>query len=271
MRNLVHLPILGNDDDDGTRNQDDSDPMVRKTVERLEHVAAIHSVAEVVDVVTCYLAPTITSTLSRVPPLTRRLNGTYDTTALQDVAYNHKGVGSGRKRQKKEEGRDNNATAAEGEDGDSSAGDADLSEGERSVAQTEGATSRKRKHDAGNRRTSMELAAEDSQEATVIKTLSELIALVVASLDPIVPQNDDQPDDDHGKDATYNIEEGPTLSAASGKGRLLLTIEDSILAESGRDGTGGAMEFSDVGSTVAAILHYAPALKSQHVAVRGKQ
>jgi hypothetical protein len=117
----------------------------------------------------------------------------------------------------------------------------------------------------------MELAAEDSQEATVIKTLSELIALVVASLDPIVPQNDDQPDDDHGKDATYNIEEGPTLSAASGKGRLLLTIEDSILAESGRDGTGGAMEFSDVGSTVAAILHYAPALKSQHVAVRGKQ
>jgi hypothetical protein len=51
-------------------------------------------------------------------------------------------------------------------------------------------------------------------------------------------------------------------------------LDDSILSESaglrGAEGAGGAMEGSDLGSTVAAIMHHAPVLRSRHVAVREK-
>jgi hypothetical protein len=91
--------------------------------------------------------------------------------------------------------------------------------------------------------------AEDSQEATVTKTLSELASLVAGSLEPLLKDMDDS-------------QEGGS------KGQLSLTIDDSILSERGTDeGVGGAMAGSDLGSTVAAIMHHAPVLRSRHVAV----
>ena len=275
MRNLVvpHSPLLG--DDENSKNNiihedDEMDPLVYETVEQLEHVAAIHSVAEVVDVVTCYLAPTITSRLSRVSPLKRRPDGSFNTTELHAVAstpYGSTPSKNERKRRKKE-GPGVEAPADE-DDGDSSVGQEDASEGddEQRIPQNESVALRKRKFNAC-RRTSMELAVEDSQEATLVKTLSELVTLVVASLDPIAPQNDDHPYDDQGKDVVNNNEEGNVQLHGNEKGRLVLTIDDSILAESDRDATVGAIEFSDLGSTLASILHHAPVLKSQHVAVR---
>ena len=276
MRNLVvpHSPILGDDENsknNSSHEDNDTDPLVYQTVEQLEHVAAIHSVAEVVDVVTCYLTPTMTSRLSRVPPLKRRPDGTYDTTELQAVASNPYGSTTSKKERKRRKKGDPGMEAPPDEnDGDSSVGQEDGSEGddEEDMSQNESMASRKRKRNDARRRTSMELALEDSQEATLVKTLSELITLVVASLDPIAPQNDYHPYDDQGKDAVNNNEEGHVQSSGNVKGRLVLTIDDSILAESDRDGTVGSIEFSDVGSTLASILHHAPVLKSQHVAVR---
>jgi len=275
MRNLVvpHSPILGDDENSKNNNseENETDPLVYQTVEQLEHVAAIHSVAEVVDVVTCYLAPTLTSMLSRVPPLKRRRDGTYDTTELQAVASNPYASTPSKKERKRRKKEGPGVEAPPGEnDADSSVGQEDGSEGddEKATPQNESMASRKRKHNDVCRRTSMELALEDSQEATLVKTLSELITLVVASLDPIALQNDDHPYDDQGKDAVNNNEEGHVQSSGNVKGRLVLTIDDSILAESDRDGTVDSIEFSDVGSTLASILHHAPVLKSQHVAVR---
>ena len=98
----------------------------------------------------------------------------------------------------------------------------------------------------------MEAAAEDSQEATVTKTLSELTSLVVSALETL-PQNQDTEEENRG---TSN---------------LILTIDDSILSEVGRgtgDDSAGAMVGSDLGSTVAAIMFHASVLRSRHVAVR---
>lgn len=287
-RNLVSCSILNTNDE--TKGGGD-DPLVSRTVERLEHVAAIHSVAEGIDVVTCYLAPSMTRRLSRVPPLEKRRNGMLDTTELEQVARDPKGPvvvtssGGGkhsRKRAKGMEGED----VAKGESDDNNEGDfsdddeedddADMDDAEESV---EAGKKRKRPGAARSnvipRRTSLEVAAEDSQEAMVVKTLSELASLVATSLEPIVTHHDDHGDhhhhDDHPDggqtDGRGDASHQPALGRCGLKGQLALTIDDSILAETGRDGTGGAMELSDLGSTVVAILHHAPVLRSRHVAV----
>jgi hypothetical protein len=313
-RNLVSLSIFDSKNNESTGNSSDNnddDPLVHRTVERLEHVAAIHSVAEGVDVVTCYLAPTMTRRLSRVPPLTKR-NGhllLLETAELVEVARNPRGRGNAakghRKRQKVSdkpaaEGADDHSDN-DGDDDESSSGwfsDENGNDGD-AMMDEEGGTEggdkgKKRKRKGGvNRRDSLEVAAEDSQEATVLKTLSELVSLVVHSLEPIVAQHllDDHNGNHHHhhhKDAAAPPSDGDhpeggssekpnfsshggsgvaQLGASSGKGQLALTTDDSILAETGRDGTGGAMELSDLGSTVAAIMHHAPALRSRHVAV----
>lgn len=260
-RNLVQVSILS--DPDNSTYGKNTDSLLYKTVDRLEHVAAVHSVSEVVDVVTCYLAPTLTYKLSRVPPLKRQGNGSYITKELQEVARDPKGLPSSRKRQKVD-GGDSAAREQEGED-ESDVGAEDLSDVEDTV-ETSDVTPASNKRRRGNerRRTSLEVAAEDSQEATVVKTLSELISLVALSLDPM-PQAGENHHDDNGRSAG---DEANPHTMDGERDRLVLTIDDSILAETGREGSGGAMEFNDLGSTIAALLHYAPALQSQHIAVR---
>ncbi len=255
-RHLVSISIFD------TSVGEETDPLVHRTVERLERVAAIHSVAEGVDVVTCYLVPTMTRKLSRVSPLTRAL----DTSELTEVARNPKGNPS-RKKQRLE---GNTPTSDAEEDGfsededDDNANDATEEDGD-------GEKRKKRKRSApsngARRRTSLEIAAEDSQEATVVKTLSELTSLVATSLQPfdIHPEENPQDDNHHKETEHSNL---PHYSY--GKGQFALTIDDSILAETGREDTGGAMELSDLGSTIAAIMHHAPVLQSRHVAVRSR-
>jgi len=390
MRTLVHPPIfLDNDhdheDDDNKGKQDDTkgkkmvgigrekegdsiDTLVYQTVEQLEHVAALHSVAEGVDVVMCYLAPTMTrALLSKVssPMKKKRRRGTkirlvlgYDTTELQDALEvfskrttntNTGNSDEGNKRRRNEAGALNSEPANDDDefDEDDDHNDDDDDDDEESLGATrldrlsdeEGehqdvlvdgsknsGNQKKRKQSpnstttakattttktnvphSSRRKSSMGFAAaaiakavataEDSQDATVVKALTELISLVVASLDPISSSSvnqDDRQDDDHeggggGKDNgtvannkhadqdnnddtnKNKLEEGPMLpeTTGNGKGRLVLSVEDSILAEMGSwDGTVNPMDMNDVGSTIAAILHYAPVLKSQHVAVR---
>lgn len=245
-RPLASISMLGNDDSDG-ENKDSTkeDALINRTVERLEHVAATYSVAEGVDVVTSYLAPTMSREISRLPPLKRNKNGVWDTTALAEVARNP--------RSWKRKRPDGDIAADAGEDEkDHNIHEASSSDDDHD--QTAEEKSNKRPRHDGNRRDSEVVAAEDSQEATFLKTLAELTSLVVGALAPLEMDNTNTEGNDNADDQSNR-----TIS---------LTIDDSILNESGSSaGTGGAMEGSDLGSTVAAIMFNASVLQSRHVAV----
>lgn len=145
-----------------------------------------------------------------------------------------------------------------------------------------------------HRRDSMKVAAEDSQESTVIKTLSELASLVVASLEPSSPLDaPNQEEDNHHKHRQDVEGEGEgeddqqqrhSRSGRRASSTLALNTDDSILSEkkAGNSGVssknngnipvgaaerGGVMEGnSDLCSTIVAIMHHAPILQSRHVA-----
>jgi hypothetical protein len=222
----------------------EGDELVNKAVERLEDVVAKHSVAEGVDVVTCHLAPSVTRKLSKVPPLQRKEGGEWDTKELAAVARNPR---SSKRKRKVDDDDDSKRDPDDGIQGSSEEEDNDDGM-EKDTNQLESLPNKKQKK-GDSRRDSIELAAEDSQEATVTKTLSELASLVVTSLEPISDQHD---------------------AEEVGKPSLSLTIDDSILSESAAgaaESGGGAMEGSDLGSTVSAIMHHAPVLRSRQVAV----
>jgi hypothetical protein len=93
----------------------------------------------------------------------------------------------------------------------------------------------------------------------VSKTLSDLSALVVASLEPIRAENDS----------------GGEGMPGPRNGNLSLAVDDSALSEPSRggqmtsvDSVGDVMTGSDLGATVAALMHHAPVLRHRHVAVR---
>jgi hypothetical protein len=249
-RPLASISILGDDGDDeatlttdtnnkNNKNNKREDALINRTVERLEHVVATYSVAEGVDVVTSYLAPNMSRRISQLPPLKRKSDGIWETSELAAVARNP--------RSWKRKRSDADGTNGEDEKVDTiyeSSSDDD-------EAPEEHSNKRRRKY--LDRRDSEVVAAEDSQEATFVKTLSELASLVVEALAPMEMDN---------------TMEGSDNTEEQSKGKLSLTIDDSILNESGSSaGTGGAMEGSDLGSTVAAIMFNASVLQSRHVAV----
>jgi hypothetical protein len=251
-RPLSSIGILGDEEEDG----DDRDPVVNQVVARLEHVAATYSVAEGVDVVTCHLAPSMSRKLSKLSPLQKK-NEVWNTQALTAVAKHPTTSKSKRRRSSDEKPISATNSAEYSEDGirgssdEGSEQDDDVDEEEEAPQTLEDFPSKKRKLGTLQRRDSLgeNRAAEDSQEATVTKTLSELASLVAFSLEPLCKDVDDS-------------QEGGS------EGQLSLTIDDSILSERGTDeGVVGAMAGSDLGSTVAAIMHHAPVLRSRHVAV----
>eukprot|EP00934_Nitzschia_sp_Nitz4_P004391 Nitzschia sp. Nitz4//scaffold47_size129522//74066//77969//NITZ4_003556-RA/size129522-snap-gene-0.199-mRNA-1//-1//CDS//3329552815//4381//frame0 len=269
---------------DTTRPASQDDALINKTVQELEQVAALHSFAESVDVTTNHLAPTMTKKLSRVV-LVKRISETgetvYDTEELYRVAKNPKGSyqrSSGQRKRKsagadkKSDGADG-ASDQEGSDSDQSSTTGffqqDDEDGEAPPRKVPRSKSLQRKE-------SMEVAAEDSQEATFVKTLSELVTLVSNSLEPIVAPdtdfdgNNNNEDDAQGNPSVQQQEsqQGNTMDRQPKKGQLVLAVEDSILAESEQDvgQSIGGMEGSDTGAMVASLLHHAPALRSRQVA-----
>jgi hypothetical protein len=252
-RPLSSIGIIG---DEEKEDGDHRDPVVNQVVARLEHVAATYSVAEGVDVVTCHLGPSMSRKLSKLSPLQKQ-NEVWNTQALKAVAKHPMTSRSKRRRSSIQQPMSATNSAQYSDDGiqgssdECSEQDDDVDEEEEAPQTLEDFPSKKRKLGTLQRRDSLgeSRAAEDSQEATVTKTLSELASLVASSLEPLRKDVDDS-------------QEGGS------KGQLSLTIDDSILSERGTDeGVGGAMAGSDLGSTVAAIMHHAPVLRSRHVAV----
>ena len=254
-------------DDDKDEDKEGSDPLVNTVVARLEHVAATYSVAEGVDVVTCHLVPSISRKISKLTALQKRKPGgiEWDTAALVAVAKHPTVSRSKRRRLSTEDPSQDNKHDDDAIQDSSDLDDADEDDqpdedNDMQVALED----KKRKRNTIQRRDSIghdHSGAEDSQEATVIKTLSELASLVVSALEPLSSSVIAA--------AADTSEEAP--ESCQNKGQLVLTIDDSILSESARgseEGMGGAMAGSDLGSTVAAIMHHAPVLRSRHVAVR---
>jgi hypothetical protein len=264
-------------DQDGTIQRD---ILVDTVVDRLEDIAAMYSVAEGVDVMSNYLARSLTKKISRLKPLAKQIetigsngNGNetvinWETALLAQVGQDPISHPTKRKRMLDTmEGSsvippdESSLLSSESDDGDVS---------ETDVGQGSSVPLKKRKkysHHHHRQRHSIEVASEDSQEATFVKTLSDLVSLVVSSLDrsdgkeSVAQDGDDDPPSGEGRS------DADTLFA--------LKLDDSILAEAGHgpdDGTsgggggGGAMEGSDLGSTIADIMHYSPVLRSDHVA-----
>lgn len=290
-RPLAPMSILGPSEE----NQEETavaDPVVQQVVERLEHVAAIHSVAVGVDVVTCHLTPNLTRKLSRIPPLKQQqqqhsalpptptssgANGNtpagnpkdsrvlrWDTRELATVAQSPRGSASRKRRRYSE------APLGEQDDNDSTLVNDEASSEDEEMdldGETDEPSSKRVQTHSLHRRDSVEIAAEDSPEAMVVKTISELATLVVTSLEPIKASgNTGGGNNAEGEDG----DQGPQPVTSSGlswqKGQLSLTMDDSILAEPVQD-DGGVMGGSDLGSTIASIMHHAPVLQCNHVAV----
>ena len=112
------------------------------------------------------------------------------------------------------------------------------------------------------RRDSMKVAAEDTQESTVIKILSELASLVVASLEPttlLVDPNQERNNHDEGDGD--GDEEDQKTAPRQASSMLTLNTDDSILSEKKSRYEGG-----DLCSTIVAIMHHANILQCRHVA-----
>jgi hypothetical protein len=257
---IPSFPLLPEPDAE-ENDEASSDAIIQQAVNRLEDRAALYSAAEGVEVVACHLAPYVCRKISRLMPLQKSAAGEFATEDLSFVAANPV-LSSRSKRQKTSSETPQNHRVASG-DGNRSDDlqtdvlldedeDEDMVDASVDAAATSATNINKRRLTSERESVLGAGNAEDSQEATVTKTLSELALLVVQSLQT-TPRKEDDGEGEHSS--------------------LSLTIEDSILAEA-RQGSadigsvGGAVVASDLGSMVASLMHHAPVLRHQHVAVR---
>lgn len=235
------------------------DAVVDSVVNSLEDVAALYSAAEGIDVVMNHLAPTMTRKISRLKPLSFKrvnINGQdvveWETSQLAEVARDPISLAKKRKSQPKSA----QWTGSQPSDNGllTSDEDPEIPDDDNNNDETTSIPLKKRKR--SHRRDSLEDATADSQEATFVKIVSELTSLVVRSLE----QN--------GFQKNSSSQDADDEPHDSGVGSLALSTDDSILSEyspATDDDGGGAMEGSDLGSTIAAIMHYSPVLQSRHV------
>lgn len=275
-RPLSSIPSLlptDHPDEDDNEEEEDTDSLIQAAVDRLEERAAIYSAAEGVEVVACHLAPSLCRRLAKVRPPSM-VNGRYQVAELQAAAAQPMLVSRSKRRKLSELPKEAMASTAAADDlralhSEEEQNDEDDLSSSSSVDDLRpppgDALTRKRSHE----RESLLLAAEDSQESTVAKTLSEVVHLVVQALKN-VPENAQAVD---AAAAGTKPEDGTGAGGANDSAsRLPIAMDDSILAEartSARaiESVGGAMAGSDLASTVAALMHHAPVLRYMHVAV----
>lgn len=245
-------PNSGNTEEPGDQ-ETSIDELADTVVSRLEDVAATYSCAESIDVLTNYLAPSLCKQLSKLPPLKRKRGQNdieWETSDLVVVGAMRR---SGFKRRRVSETqslRDQTDSADE-----LNQEREDLSEAGVGMSSDEEQLPGNSNHGVSRRslETHVGAGSEDSQEVMVSKTLSDLSALVVASLEPIRTDTD--------------------ADGGLRNGNLSLSVDDSALSEPERnamavDGVSDIMVTgSDLGSTVASLMHYATVLRHRHVAV----
>ena len=248
----------------------DEDEYLDRIVDRLEDVAANYSVAGGIDVVTNHLAPSVAKTLSRLEPLVKtRVDEGYAWNT-GDLAAVARDPIAKRKRRRKETNLASKSKKTKQEKDDETGNGADDTLGA-SSDEEEGAdpmdieleeTTGDRR-ESFIRRDSMLVASEDSQESTVVKTVSELASLIVSSLDN--PSNHDVEGDDDQQHTGTSSGNRKTLSLLTLDTDDILSEKAASIATSGH-ASDGTMEGNDLSSTIVAIMHNAPILRSRHVA-----
>lgn len=213
------------------------DPLVNAVVAKLENVAAKHSEAESIDLLTGHIAPTITRRISKMSRLKRLRNSNeWNTTELTATAL----APLSTFRMKKARTSMNHASAAsysgESDDNLESADEQDETEGVK--PDTGDLRARLTRMRSEGRESLIGNLAEDSQEAHLTRLWSEVASLVVDSLQPVETNKDDE---EASPDHTLQVK------------------ADSLLAES--DATLGGVE-----ACLAALMHHAPVLRHDHVA-----
>lgn len=235
------------------------DRTIDHAVDRLEDRACIYTQAEGVEVVACHLAPAVCRGISRLPPLEKDpKDGKIMTTAqlaavisVQQQQLQQQGSQKAvRKRSKKgksklrEEfvGVEDSLHYVKSDDEPEGMEMSDDEDAEMEDAQKANGKADTAEDDV--------LVIEDSQEASVTKTLNELVSLVVQA---------------HKTPAKEDDRDGQPVDIG-------LNVDDSFLAEarqvsSAEDSAGGAMVGSDLGSTLACLMHHASVLNNADVAV----
>jgi hypothetical protein len=279
---------------DNNNNSQSPDVLVDQVVSKLEDMAATHSGAEAMDVVTLSIVPTVTRKISRVPPLRRKqvarsgdgvvvtmwdtqeLSVFHSTNPNSSAPFSHHHhhplkrqnselvlASSGHLRQQLSEDEDDDQFNDEDDDDDDNIHRQMALDEDDPMDEDVHRKSQKRKSNSIRRRSNVldsmdrkRLHSEDSPEAMVTSTMSELVTLVLNSLQPKEGGggNNNNDDDDDG-DA---VEGGAGAATTSTSSRLL---HDLVLSSQSSDG----------GSAMASILHHAPVLRHQHVAVRSNQ
>jgi hypothetical protein len=254
------------------------DVVVQGSVDRLEDRVAMDPTAEDVERVACRLAPVACRRMVR---RTKRLGRTATLHALSDhdvqlmlSGASNSNLSSTTKRPKlattaskgpkpspnhpeEDEDEDESGLSDAAEDGalDALAGDPVSDDTKkRRRRQVSSATAA-----SPSRASLIQLArGEDSPEATVARTLEELVKLVRAYSTP--PPKTQQ----------HSALANPAAAEDDDGNRLGFddALDDSILAQEGRSHrhAGGSGEGSDLPSTVAALLHHAPLLQATDVA-----
>ena len=295
LASIPRLQLLGgnnnNDDVDNgpppaEHNTTEVDCILQGTVDRLEDRIANCAAAEGVEVVTCRLAPMAGRRF--------RLHGhTPDDDNDDDIGGNDNEANTiprHKKKKRRNEKGSEDSPAVVGPSNDWSGDDVEDEEVEdeeggdnTDEAERSSVANRKKKRPPVRRRTTTTAAAVaegDSQEATVARTLSELVRLVdqwrhdqaaAAAVMASTPQFQrhrrslphDGPPDNAGRGGTGN-EFSRRHSAYLG-----ISLEDSILAEE-RSGTSGSatapVTACDLPATVASLMFHLPMVRHRDVA-----
>jgi len=245
---LSSIPSISSSRDSVREAGNTADPLVDQVTSRLENVAATHGVAEGVDALVSYHAPSISRKMSRLPPLKKNKRTLeWDIQNLKVVAASP--LGPPRKKRRMldglvaspgEEAQANDADTISEDDDDAMSVD----EGYEGSAPLDSAVPN---NPGGGE---ADAVALDSQEAMTTKSLTEIAKLVAASLEPLTDIKDD--------------EDRPSSL-------LLPVTTDALLSEPASDldakGSGGAVGGCDLGATVSALMHHTPVLRHRHVAV----
>jgi hypothetical protein len=244
-RPLAGIPtILPNTDKQAEEENDEDaiDEVIQQAVERLEDRAALYSEAEGIEVVTSHLAPFCCRKRTGISKVK-------NIELLRDIAQGNSVVGSSKtaKKRKMETTKERTAatTTSASVDSDLSdhPNDDDDNDGELSdVVKGDVLSSYKRPYSSLQRPSHHHISTvpsqqleDDSLEVTVTKTIIGLAQLIVES-------------------SQQELMDAP---------RLQQLLSDSILAQPRSKDILG----NDLGSTVCAIMHYAPILKHTQVAV----
>lgn len=257
------------------------DAIICEAVNRLEDRAAAYSAAEGVQVVACYLAPTVAKQISRIPPLSLKKNEVvsrndvstlignlevrYETKHLEEAwgklgstAINYGGSGIGKKRRRSL----SFATDSNGKD-DEKVAILDVSDNEMAVSNDNAKIVASRRSRPEDLCPLQSISSEDSQEYAVSKTLQELIRLTLQSL----KQSPSSAESNVGT-GMEDEGEGTASDANSVNVALTITMQDTILSAAARSGQHQHQSgISDLPSTVASLMHHAPCLRHRHVAV----